>query len=394
MQTLKQGFFERNLIMTLAGELEVQWCSRLASECPTQSEATRDSIVGWLIGSDRMRFETLNPGELAIAKQAMEYRWRILTQRYLGIAPERAYRNLISQLGSIGLLRNKIRTCVALSRDRQRTVMDVLGEVIQEMLQTDSYMKGQMAWISECTNDPRVRNALLFTSIEEYCLRPVRNQPLLVYRFVNYLRRSQRGGLTQVSRSDMVRIVSEEILTEDSDNPVNLLDDRARLEYEEAQANEQQQAVRNAVKQELENYLLEQLGEVAVQWLRLYLQGKTQDAIAKALNKPIKDIYRLREKVSYHALRVFALKNQPELVSNWLEISPQEHNLGLTPKQFQEFCSQLPPRRRQILQLLTSGKTLEEIASDLKLKTHQVLGEWSKIYLAAQALRSQSDNQK
>jgi hypothetical protein len=393
MQTLKQGFFERNHIMTLAVQLEEHWRSRLASECPKVSDVNRESIIRWLMGSDLARFETLSPADLAIAKQAIEYRWRILLQRYLGMPPERAYRNLISQLGSIALLRNKIRTCVALSRDRQRTVMDVLGEVIQELLQSDNYMRQQMAWISQCTSDARLRNALLFASTEEYCLRPVRNQPLLVYRFVNYLRRSQRGGLTQVPASDMIRIVSEEILTEDSDSPVNLLDDRARAEYEEAQAIEQQQALRNTVKQEFENYLLEQLGEVAVQWLRLYLQGKTQDAIAKALSKPIKEIYRLREKISYHAVRVFALKNQPELVSNWLEISLQEHNLGLTPKQFQQFCEQLPSRQRKILQSFKAGKKLEEIAADTKLKTHQILGEWSKIYLAAQALRTEEDSQ-
>jgi len=37
---------------------------------------------------------------------------------------------------------------------------------------------------------------------------------------------------------------------------------------------------------------------------------------------------------------------------------------------------------------LKTGKNLESIALDLKLKTHQVMGEWSKVYLAAQVLRS------
>lgn len=57
---------------------------------------------------------------------------------------------------------------------------------------------GQIAPIARCTADPRLRNALLLAATEEYCLRPVCNKPLLVYRFVNYLRRTQRGGLTQV----------------------------------------------------------------------------------------------------------------------------------------------------------------------------------------------------
>jgi hypothetical protein len=35
------------------------------------------------------------------------------------------------------------------------------------------------------------------------------------------------------------------------------------------------------------------------------------------------------------------------------------------------------------------GKTIEEIAQNLKRKTHQVMGEWTKVYLAAQAVRSE-----
>jgi hypothetical protein len=173
-----------------------------------------------------------------------------------------------------------------------------------------------------------------------------------------------------------------------------LLDNQAVIEYQQAQELEEQQGLRIAVKKEFENYLGEQLGPVAVQWLQLYLQGKSQDAIAKQLDKPIKEVYRLREKISYHAIRVFALKGQPELVANWLEISLQEHSLGLTQKQWQQFLQQLSPIQRQILELLKAGKKVEAIAQDVKLKTHQVMGEWSKIYLAAQALRIAEENKE
>ncbi len=390
MQTLKQGFEERNLAMASESEkLTLYWRQRLAAESPEQSEANRESIIFWLLGSNSKRFDLLNPKELDIAKQAMEYRYRILCQRYLGIARERAYRNLITRLGSLATLRNKIQTWISLSRDRQRSVMDVLQEVLQELLQSDNYMQQQMACIAEFTNDARLTNSLLFASMEEYCLRPVRNQPLLAYRFVNYLRRTQRGGLTQVPGSDLIRLVSEEILTDDNDNRVNLADNQAIAEYVEAQQLEEQQVLRNAVKQEFETYLQENLGEDAVQWLRLYLQGKSQDEIAKKLSKPIKEIYRLREKISYHAVRVFAVKGKPELVDNWLEISLDEHNLGLTPQQWQQLQSKLSLIERQLLSLRKAGKSIEEIAKKLKLKTHQVMGEWSKIYLAAQNLRTQ-----
>ena len=390
MQTLKQGFEERNLAMASEAEkLTRYWYQRLAAECPEQSEANRESIIFWLVGSDSKRFDLLNPKELDIAKQAMEYRYRILIQRYLGIARERAYRNLITRLGSLVTLRNRIQVWISLSRDRQRSVVDVLQEVLQELLQSDNYMQQQMACIAEFTTDARLHNSLLFASMEEYCLRPVRNQPLLVYRFVNYLRRTQRGGLTQVPGSDLIRLVSEEILTDDNDNRVNLADNQAIAEYLEAQQLEEQQVLRHAVKQEFETYLQENLGQDAVQWLRLYLQGKSQDEIAKKLSKPIKEVYRLREKITYHAVRVFAVKGKPELVDNWLEISLDEHNLGLTPQQWQQLHEKLTSIQRQLLELRKAGKSIEEIAKQLKLKTHQVMGEWSKVYLAAQNLRTE-----
>jgi DNA-binding CsgD family transcriptional regulator len=390
MQTSKLSFEGRNLSMTTdIKQLGLDWLKRLSAECPDQNEAARQSIILWLFGSDSKRFNLFNPKELDIAKQAMEYRWRILRQRYLGLGRERAYRNLITRLGSLVTLRNKIQTWVALSRDRQRSVMDVLQEVIQELLQSDSHMQQQMGDIAKYTTDRRLADALLFATVEEYCLRPVRNQPLLAYRFVNYLRRTQRGGLTQVPNADLIRLVSEEVLTDDSDNRVNLVDSQAIAEYQEAQQLEEQQTLRQSVQKEFENYLQENLGTEAVEWLRLYLQGKSQEEIAQKLNKQTKEVYRLREKISYHAVRVFALKGQPELVDSWLSISLEEHNLGLTPNQWQQLDEKLTPPGRQILDLRKAGNSIEAIAQYLKLKTHQVLGEWTKVYLVAQALRTQ-----
>jgi hypothetical protein len=187
---------QANSTAYLAEILINNWLTLLSNECPEQSVENRESIVKWLLGEDLSRYEELNAKDLDIAKQAMEYRWRILRQRYLGKSQEVAYRNLITRLGSLVALQNKIQTWISLSRDRQRSVVDVLQEVIQELLQSDNYMLSQMSYIGKCTNDSRLKNALLFASVEEYCLRPVRNQPLLVYRFVNYLRRTSSGGLT------------------------------------------------------------------------------------------------------------------------------------------------------------------------------------------------------
>ncbi|MTJ49396.1 HetZ-related protein 2 [Dolichospermum sp. UHCC 0259] len=375
---------------TDGANLAEYWQQRLSTECPEQSQATRESIVNWLLGVDLERFNLLNPKELEIAKQAMEYRWRILHKRYLGMGRDKAYRQLISRLGSVVAVRNKIQTWISLSRDRQRSVVDVLQEVLQELMQSDSYIQQQMTHIAALTTDKRLRDTLLFASIEEYCLRPVRNQPILMYRFVNYLRRMQRGGLTQVPSSELVKLVSEEILTENNDNPVSLVDNQAIAQYQETQHLEEQIVNRQLVQEKFEQYLLENIGQYAVDWLRLYLQGKSQEEIAQQLQKPIKEVYRLREKLSYHAVRVFAIKGQPELIDNWLSISLEEHNLGLTETQWQQLPEKITPLGQQILNLRKAGNSIETVAQQLQLKNHQVLGEWTKIYLAAQTLRIQN----
>lgn len=304
--------------MVLAEEFAEKWRSQLETDLPTRSPAVRGSIVCWLLGEDPARLNELTPSQRQIAEQAIDYRYRILCQRYLDASPERGYQRLIQRLSSLFLIRNKVRTWIALSRDRQRSVVDVLQEVIQELLQNDTYMQQQMLWISKCTQDVRLRNALLLASAEEYCLRPIRNQPLLSYRFVNYLRRSQRGGMTQVPAKDFIRLVSEEIAPDDAEGAVSLLDAQAVTQYQEAQSLEEQQELREAVRQRFEAYLEKTVSPEAVKWLQLYLQGCSQEAIAQSLNLPVKQVYRLREKITYHAVRVFAAKNQPELVTTWL----------------------------------------------------------------------------
>jgi DNA-binding NarL/FixJ family response regulator len=194
--------------------------------------------------------------------------------------------------------------------------------------------------------------------------------------------------MTHIPEGEIIKLISEEVMGEDSDNPLSLWDEQAIAFHQEEQSWEQQQALRLTVQQEFEDYLREQLGEGAVQWLQLYLQGKTQEAIAQTLNLPIKQIYRLREKISYHAVRVFAIKSQPELVTNWLEISLQEHSLGLTTHQWQEFRESLTPDQQKILSRLQTGLSLETIAKEENFKLHQVVAEWSRIYLAAQEIRS------
>lgn len=375
--------------MTLAESWTNEWRSQLENDYPNHSSRSKDSIVRWLLGENPEQLDTLSPEQQDRIKQGLNFRYRILQQRYFEVSPQQAYRHLMQRLSSLVILRQKVRLWVATSRDRQRQVVDVLQEVVQEMLNSDRYLQQQLLWISDCTNDSKLRNALLLTTLEEYCLRPIRNQPLLAYRFVNYLRRSQRGGLTQVPVGEWVKQLSDEVLSNETEESVSLLDQQAVFHYEEQQEFEAQKSQRLTVQTEFETYLKDNVDPIAAEWLRLYLQGLSQDAIAQKLNVPIKQIYRLREKVSYHAIRNFALKQKPELVSSWLGTSLTENRLGLTSTQWERFWQKLNPSQQELVTRLQRGETVEAIAKALNLKVTQVYSEWVTIYLIAQEIRNE-----
>jgi hypothetical protein len=63
--------------------------------------------------------------------------------------------------------------------------------------------------------------------------------------------------MTQVPSRNLIRLVSEEILTADSDNPLSLIDNEAIAQYQNMQVMEDQQILRTAVKQQFERYLEE-----------------------------------------------------------------------------------------------------------------------------------------
>ncbi len=284
----------------LADELKSTWRARLCKDCPQQNRENRESITCWLLGEDLERFDRLTLRELAIANQAMDYRFRILQQRYLTVEPAAAYRSLIVRLGSVAIQRYSSHTWLALSCDRQGSVADAIQGMIQEMLSRDRYIRQQITWIAQCTQDLHLRDALLLASIEEYCLRPLGNQPLLVYHLVNFLCCQTPDSMTEVPQRETDSLMSE---------AVNLapVDFQAIAEAQQEQNWEQQQRQRVALQQKFERYLTENVGGLAVDWLRLYLLGRSQKAIAQILNLPLKQVSRLREQVTAHAIEVFSL---------------------------------------------------------------------------------------
>ncbi|MFK8186325.1 MAG: HetZ-related protein 2 [Phormidesmis sp.] len=363
------------------------WQKQIKADIPGQPADIYVAIAHWLVGSPE-RFEPMSEAELKLANKAMDYRYRILISRYWGLSPERGYKRLLTKLGGLFLIRSKIRTWIALSRDRKRAVKDVLQEVIQEMLQSDRHMQQQTQLIRNCTQRGGLRNLLTLATVEEYCLRPIRNQPLLVYRFVNYLRRSQRGGMTQVPSAELIQLISEEIGTDDADGTLSLLDFEALDRYEQQKSFEEQQAARQSVKEQFASYLADKLGDTAVQWLELHLQGCAQESISQQLGLNVREAYRLREKVSYHAIRIFTIKEQPDLVFSWLKTSLKQNNLGLTPSEWDTYYRALAEPQQQMLTAFKSGSTVKEVAKTTGLTEKQVTSKWAELYLKAQDIRS------
>ena len=363
------------------------WEEQVAKDLPAQPPEVSAAIAQWLVGSPE-RYAEMTSADIKLAKKAMDYRYRIFITRYWGLSPERAYKRLLQKLGGLFIVRSKIRTWIALSRDRKRAVKDVLQEVIQEMLQSDRHMREQTLWIKQCTDKASLRNLLTLAAIEEYCLRPIRNQPLLVYRFVNYLRRSQRGGMTQVPSAESIQLISEEIGTDAIEGTLSLLDFEALDRYEAQQDKAQQQMSRQQVKQQFADYLQEKLGDTAVQWLELHLQGHTQESISRQLGLDVRKAYRLREKIGYHAINIFTLKEQPDLVFGWLKTSLVQHNFGLTPTEWDTFEASLTPEQRALLNEFKAGKTIEAIAQASDLTQRQVASKWAELYLQAQQIRT------
>lgn len=368
-------------------ELTLLWRQHIKADLPEQSAETHAAIASWLVG-EAERFETMDAAQIKLAKKAVDYRYRIFISRYWGLSPERAYKRLLDKLGGLFLIRSKIRTWIALSRDRKRNVKDVIQEVIQDMLQSDRYMKQQTQWIGQCTTRASLRNLLTLATIEEYCLRPIYNKPLLVHRFINHLRRANRGGMTQVPSAELIQLISEEIGTDEADGTLSLLDFEALDRYEVQRGLEEQQAARQLVKQQFADYLNEKLGETAVQWLDLHLKGYAQDHISQQLGLNVRQAYRLREKVSYHAIRIFTIKEQPDLVFSWLKTSLKQNNLGLTPTEWDAYWKTLSDEQQQLLDAFRAGKTIKEIAQAFSLTEKQTTGKWADLYLLAQDMRS------
>jgi hypothetical protein len=296
-------FKKFNLMGKSLDEGQTAWSARLLREYPQEAFGYRQSIVRWLLGKNLQQFDRLTPEEFAIARQGIDYRYRILRQRYLMVNSIQAYHHLIYRLSSSVMVSFKFRTWVAQSSERQKAMVDLLSEVMQDLLEHDPEIQQQIAWIAQCTQDSCLANALLLASLEEYCLRPFCNQPLLICHLVSFLRRQGQSARINSWQQNLLDLLS------------------SHLSWEQTQIEqtwEEQQIQRLSIQAVFESYLVEKVGRLAVDWLRLHLQGRSPQAIAQSLDLSIKQVERLQKTVGYHGTELFALQEQTAMEAPWL----------------------------------------------------------------------------
>lgn len=160
------------------------WQQRLQNDLPQIAPDWRLAVLNWLLGN-----ETILPAEGTARGQELERRYCILQQRYLGVGPVQGYQRLLNRLGCLIVRYPKLRRRLAHNDQERQTVIKLIQTVIEELLSEDAYLQGQKQRIAQCTEEPELRDALLFAILEEYCLQKSSSQPRLIARMISLLRR-------------------------------------------------------------------------------------------------------------------------------------------------------------------------------------------------------------
>ncbi|MDY6783864.1 MAG: heterocyst differentiation protein HetZ [Cyanobacteriota bacterium] len=148
-------------------------------------------------------------------------------------------------------------------------------------------------------------------------------------------------------------------------------------------------SMREAVIEELMKYLRDRQQEECLDYFILRLKDLSTSEIEEILGLTPRQRDYLQQRFKYHLIR-FALSHRWELVHQWLE-ADLEHNLGLTPHQWQKLYQQLSNPQRHLLQLKQQNIEIAEIAKELSVTVAQAEKLWLKLLECAWNLRNRSD---
>lgn len=144
--------------------------------------------------------------------------------------------------------------------------------------------------------------------------------------------------------------------------------------------------LRERVVEELLAYLKEREQEDCADYFTLRLLDLPAQEIETILNLTPRQRDYLQQRFKYHLIR-FALSHHWELVHEWLE-ADIEHNLGLTPQQWDSLNKTISQKQSKLLQLKQTGMNDGDIAKTLGLTPTQFQKQWSKLLGQAWEIRN------
>ncbi|PSN18024.1 hypothetical protein C7271_14690 [filamentous cyanobacterium CCP5] len=144
--------------------------------------------------------------------------------------------------------------------------------------------------------------------------------------------------------------------------------------------------LRERVIEELMVYLKERDQEDCASYFTLRLLDLPTHEIEDILKLTPRQRDYLQQRFKYHLIR-FALSHQWQLVHEWLE-ADVEHNLGLTPQQWDDLNEAITQKQSRLLAMKQSGAADGEIAKTLGLTPTQYQKQWSKLLGRAWEIRN------
>ncbi len=114
-------------------------------------------------------------------------------QKYLELSPVASYKHLVAKF--LGYLKTVpgLERWITDSQENKKTLVATAGDLLQDLLVHDRYLKERMVSIAFQTRDRERRNALMLTSVERYCGQPVAGGYRAIALLRDYLiRRGQR----------------------------------------------------------------------------------------------------------------------------------------------------------------------------------------------------------
>lgn len=146
--------------------------------------------------------------------------------------------------------------------------------------------------------------------------------------------------------------------------------------------------LRETVTEELLQYLEERQQSDCAEYFVYRLKDLPASEIEALMGLTPRQRDYLQQRFKYHLIR-FALSHRWELVHQWLG-ADLEHNLGLTPQEWQVLQAQTTSQQSELLQLKQTGRSNSEIAQAIGCTVNQTEKQWLKVLELAWEIRNSS----